>query len=94
MKIFLRLTKSLALLNKGQKETVLFLTDSCSVAEFIDFLDNTMPGLKNTVLNQSSDISDGINLYVNGKNIRSLAGTGTLLAEGDTVGIIPAAAAG
>jgi molybdopterin synthase sulfur carrier subunit len=94
MKINLRLTKALTRLNNGQKESVIFLSDNCSMAKFIDHLDKTLPGLKNTVLTQSGDIADGMNIYINGDNIRSRAGTATLLSDGDTVGIIPAAAAG
>jgi molybdopterin synthase sulfur carrier subunit len=94
MKIFLRLTKALALLNKGQKEAVIVLEDNSTIAEFIDLLDRTLPGFKDMVLNPDTGISDSINMYVNGENIRSLAGTGTLLSDGDHVGIIPAAAAG
>lgn len=94
MRIFLRLTKALALLNKGQKEAVIVLEDNSTMAEFIDLLDRTLPGLKDTVLNPDTGIADGINIYVNGENIRSLAGTGTLLSDGDHVGVIPAAAAG
>ena len=94
MKITLRLTKTLAMLNKEQKEAIIVLEGNCSMAGLITLLDETMPGLKNAVLNQDASIADGINIYVNGENIRSLEGTGTILSDGDRVGVIPAAAAG
>ncbi len=94
MDITLRLTKALARLNNGQKEAMISLPDNCSMAKFIIHIDKAMPGSKDMVLNPNGNIADGINIYVNGNNIRSLAGTDTLLSDGDTVGIIPAAAAG
>ncbi|MFA5906068.1 MAG: MoaD/ThiS family protein [Desulfobacula sp.] len=94
MDITLRLTKFLARLNNGQKESVISLLDNSSVAQFINHLDRTMPGLKDTILNPDGDIADSINIYINGDNIRSGAGTATLLSDGNTVAIIPAAAAG
>jgi len=77
MRIFLRLTKVLALLNKGEKEAVIVLEDDSTMADFIDLLDRTLPGFKETVLNPNTGIADSINIYVNGENkgyLTSLAG--------------------
>jgi molybdopterin synthase sulfur carrier subunit len=94
MDITLRLTKSLALLNKGQKDAVRTLEEGCDMAGLIDLLDTEMSGIKAMLLNETGEISESINIYINGENIRYLQGTGSLLSNGDHVGIIPAAAAG
>ncbi|MCK5836254.1 MAG: MoaD/ThiS family protein [Desulfobacula sp.] len=94
MDITLRLTKSLARLNKGQKDAVCSLEEGCDMAGLIDLLDTEMSGIKAEILNETGEISESINIYINGENIRYLQGTGSLLSNGDHIGIIPAAAAG
>jgi molybdopterin synthase sulfur carrier subunit len=53
-----------------------------------------MPGIQAELLNKNKNISDSINIYVNGENIRYLEGIQTILSDKDQVSIIPAAAAG
>ncbi|WP_300457780.1 MoaD/ThiS family protein [Desulfobacula sp.] len=94
MEITLRLTKALARLNKGQKDAVRTLEEGCDMAGLINLLEKDMAGIKATLLNETGEISESINIYINGENIRYLQGTRSPLSNGDHVGIIPAAAAG
>lgn len=94
MEITIRLTKVLATMNNGEKEACYSLADGCDIARLIDILDKDMSGIKTTLLDKNSDIENSINIYVNGENIRYLQGTGTVLSDGNTISIIPAAAAG
>jgi molybdopterin synthase sulfur carrier subunit len=57
-------------------------------------LESGMPGIQAELLNKNKNISDSINIYVNGENIRYLEGIQTILSDKDQVSIIPAAAAG
>ncbi len=94
MDITIRLTKSLARLNNDQKDAVRSIAEDCDMARLIELLDEDMSGIKAALLDEIGDIDDSINIYVNGENIRYLQGTGTVLTDGDHIGIIPAAAAG
>lgn len=94
MEISLRLTKVFAQLNNGKKNAVYSLKDDSNMKDLIDRLEADMPGIKKDLLEDSMEILDSINIYINGENIRYLKGVETLLSNGDQVGIIPAAAAG
>lgn len=94
MDIYLRLTKSLAIFNHGQKEAVIRLEDGSTVDGLIVLAEQSLPGLKEAVLTLDGSLLDSVNMYVNGENIRSAKGLATPLCHKDTVSIIPAAAAG
>jgi molybdopterin synthase sulfur carrier subunit len=94
MEITVGLTKALAHLNSGRKEAVQTMPDESHIAELIDVLEMAMPGIRSLVFGPAGAIADSINIYVNGDNIRYLQGAETILADGDKVNIIPAAAAG
>lgn len=70
------------------------MPDGGSIAHLIDVLDMEMPGIRSAVFDSAGAIADSINIYVKGENIRYLQGVETILADGDQVSIIPAAAAG
>jgi adenylyltransferase/sulfurtransferase len=65
-----------------------------SVAEVIDNLDAKFPGFRNLCCDESGAIPAHINIYVNNREISSLEGTATKLANGDQVAVIPALAGG
>jgi sulfur-carrier protein len=94
MEIIIGLTQALTHLNSGQKETTQTIPEGSNIAIFFDSIEQKLPGIKAIVFNSEGEISDSINIYVNGDNIRYLHGVGTILADKDKVNIIPAAAAG
>jgi len=94
MEITLRLPKSLSHLNNDIKKLKYHLDFPCNLSEFITMLESGMPGIQAELLNKNKNISDSINIYVNGENIRYLEGIQTILSDKDQVSIIPAAAAG
>lgn len=66
-----------------------------TIESMLTDLDGQFPGIQAIVVcPDRMDIVDGINVYVNGDNVRYLQGTRTPLKPGDVVQIIPAAAAG
>ncbi|MFH0727512.1 MAG: MoaD/ThiS family protein [Pseudomonadota bacterium] len=94
MEITVGLTKALVHLNSGRKEVIQTMPDESRIAHLMDVLEAAMPGIKSMVFDSVGAIADSINIYVNGDNIRYLKGVDTILADGDKVNIIPAAAAG
>jgi len=68
--------------------------DASTVQEALQKLDGLFPGLKAFILNESSELRRYVNVFVNGKDIRSGDGTATKLKEGDQVRIVPAVAGG
>ena len=68
--------------------------DASTVQETLQKLDGLFPGLKAFILNESSELRRYVNVFVNGKDIRSGDGIMTKLKEGDRVRIVPAVAGG
>jgi sulfur-carrier protein len=68
--------------------------DASTVQETLEKLDGLFPGLKAFILNESSELRRYVNVFVNGKDIRSGEGIMTKLKEGDRVRIVPAVAGG
>ena len=68
--------------------------DASTVQETLQKLDTLFPGLKAFILNESSELRRYVNVFVNGKDIRSGDGIMTKLREGDHIRIVPAVAGG
>lgn len=72
-------------------------TIECSgtnVAELIDQLESSCPGIKARLCDESGKPRRFLNFYVNDEDIRFLEGTDTVLTDGDKVSIVPAVAGG
>jgi molybdopterin synthase sulfur carrier subunit len=65
-----------------------------SVGSLLDELEKSYDGLKGLVRDDSGEVHDHVNIYVNNEAIESLQGLGTPLRDGDEVAIIPALAGG
>ena len=65
-----------------------------SVRELLDGLEGRFPGIKAEVCDERGAVRSYINTFVNGTEIRQLAGLDTPLADDDDVSIIPAMAGG
>jgi adenylyltransferase/sulfurtransferase len=65
-----------------------------NVAELLVNLDEKFPGFRNLCYDDRGVIPAHINIYVNSKEISTLDGAETRLAEGDQVAVIPALAGG
>ncbi len=89
-----KLATALARYTENQKVIGCRLTENQDLNALLDNLDGRFTGLRAVICNDGSDIVDGINVYVNGDNVRYLQGLQTPLKNGDVINIIPAAAAG
>jgi len=89
--IKVRIPTPLRPLTRGQGEIE---AKASSVAEMIDNLNATHPGLKDRLCDEKGELRRFVNIYVNEEDIRFLKGKHTSLKDGDEVSIVPAIAGG
>ncbi|NJR39257.1 MAG: MoaD/ThiS family protein [Leptolyngbyaceae cyanobacterium CSU_1_4] len=65
-----------------------------SIAELIESLEHSFPGIKARLCDEQGQLRRFINFYVNSEDIRFLEGQNTPLTPGDEVSIVPAVAGG
>jgi sulfur-carrier protein len=65
-----------------------------SIADLLNQLDATYPGIKARLCDDSGELRRFVNIYVNEEDIRFLKGKETALKTGDEVSIVPAIAGG
>ncbi|MDC0836052.1 hypothetical protein CKA32_005417 [Geitlerinema sp. FC II] len=65
-----------------------------TVAELIDALEESYPGIKARLCDDAGKPRRFLNFYVNSEDIRFLDNTETSLNDGDEVSIVPAVAGG
>lgn len=68
--------------------------DGNNIAELLDALEASCPGVKARLCDESGQLRRFLNFYVNDEDIRFLDNTSTLLKDGDQVSIVPAVAGG
>ncbi len=64
------------------------------LSQCIEALESSYPGLKERLCDESGELRRFVNVYVNGEDVRFLAGLSTPLKAGDEVSIVPAVAGG
>ena len=95
MEVTIRLTKAFAMrFTENNKVIALKLEGKHSLVSLIDELGKKYPGFQTALQGKDGKIVDGINIYVNGENVRYLKALNEPLKEGDVINIIPAVAAG
>ena len=65
-----------------------------TLAELIDDLENSHPGIKERLVDESGTLRRFVNVYLGDEDVRFLDGIETRVAEGGSVSIIPAVAGG
>lgn len=65
-----------------------------TVRELVAALVTRYPSLKQQLLDDGGDLNRFVNVYVNGQDVRYLAGLDTPVAERDEVRLLPAMAGG
>ena len=68
--------------------------DAASVREALSALGAAHEGLLARVLSPDGELRQFVNVFVGNRNVRSLGGLSTTLADGDVVAIVPAVAGG
>jgi MoaD family protein len=75
----------------GQKELDL---EGSTVGEVIERLVGQFPSLRDQLLTGDGDLNRFVNVYVNGQDVRYLAGLGTAVEPRDEIRLLPAMAGG
>jgi molybdopterin synthase sulfur carrier subunit len=91
MSMLVRIPTPLRSVTKGSAEVQ---GNGATVADLIDDLDRSYPGLKERLIDDGGDLRRFVNIYVNQEDIRFLQGKKTVLKDGDEVSIVPAIAGG
>ena len=91
MPVRVRVPTPLRRLTREQPEVTIQAT---SVAQAIDALDATYPGLGERLREENGELRRFVNLYLNGEDVRFLAGVDTPIKDGDELSIVPAMAGG
>jgi len=81
-------------LQKFTNNQAKFECSADSVDNLISVLEVQCPGIKSRLCNESGQIRQFVNFYVNSEDIRFLDGAQTSLQDGDEVSIVPAVAGG
>lgn len=91
MSVTVKIPAPLRRLTEGQREVS---TEAATVAECLEWLGTSYPGLKDRLCEEDGSVRRFINIYVRGEDIRFGDGLATSLREGDDVAIVPAASGG
>jgi molybdopterin synthase sulfur carrier subunit len=81
-------------LRKLTNELDIVSVDGGTLGAAIDGLESSYPGLKERICDEQCEIRRFVNIYINGEDVRFLAGLRTALKAGDEVSIVPAVAGG
>jgi MoaD family protein len=65
-----------------------------SVGDALDELARRYPNLRQHLFSESGELRSFVNVYLNDANVRDLRGAETVVAEGDTLTIVPSIAGG
>lgn len=91
MSVLVRIPSPLRRLSDGQDTLQLA---GASLQECLDALEAHFPGFSERLRDEHGEIRRFVNIYVNGEDVRFLAGLATPLQAGDEVSIVPAMAGG
>ena len=91
MSVNVRIPAPLRRLTDGQDKVNV---DGNTVNEAVSSLDQKYPGFKERLCDESGELRNFVNLYVNGEDIRFLEGLSTPIESGDELSVVPAVAGG
>ena len=81
-------------LRKLTQEREVVEVSGANVAEVIEQLDKSYPGLKERICDEQGNIRRFVNVFLNDEDIRFLDEKATRVSEGDEISIVPAIAGG
>lgn len=91
MKVAVRIPTPLRRLSGG---AAIVETGGENIRTMIDELEARYPGFQERLYDENNHLRRFVNIYVNGEDVRFLAGLETGLQDGDDVSIVPAIAGG
>ena len=91
MSVVVRIPTPLQKLTGNQGEVRL---EGNTLAEIIDALEATYPGIKERLCEEDGRLRRFVNIYVNEEDARFMDGLDTAVKDGDEISIVPAIAGG
>jgi len=68
--------------------------DGATLGDIVGSLETQFPGIKERLCDDSGEIRNFVNVYVNGEDVRFLQGLESQTNSGDEISIVPAVAGG
>lgn len=81
-------------LQKLTRDQAVIDCEGGTIKELLNALEDSCPGIKARLCDDSGELRRFVNFYVNSEDIRFLEGANTPLKDGDEVSIVPAIAGG
>ena len=91
MSVTVRIPTPLRRLTNGQDKVSV---EGATLGEIVGSLETQFPGIKERLCDESGEIRNFVNVYVNGEDVRFLEGLNSQTKSGDEISIVPAVAGG
>jgi molybdopterin synthase sulfur carrier subunit len=91
MSVTVRIPTPLRRLTDGQDKVSV---DGATLGDIVGSLETQFPGIKERLCDESGEIRNFVNVYVNGEDVRFLEGLNSETKSGDEISIVPAVAGG
>ncbi|MBM3933898.1 MAG: MoaD/ThiS family protein [SAR202 cluster bacterium] len=91
MSVMVRIPTPLRRITKGQDKV---RVEGDTLQKVISSLETQYPGIKERLCDDTGNLRNFVNIYVNGEDVRFLQGINTGLKAGDEVSVVPAVAGG
>ncbi len=91
MSVLVRIPTPMRRITGGQGQVEM---EPGALNQLVDRLEESYPGFKARLLDESGELHYFVNIYVNGEDVHFLQGLETATKSGDEVSIVPAVAGG
>ena len=91
MSVTVRIPTPLRRLTNGQDKVSV---DGATLGDIVGSLETQFPGIKERLCDESGEIRNFVNVYVNGEDVRFLQGLNSQTKSGDEISVVPAVAGG
>ena len=91
MTVMVRIPTPLRRITNGQDKVN---ADGDTLNDVIDVLESDYPGIKERLCDETGQLRNFVNVYVNGEDVRFMDGLGTTTSSGDEISVVPAVAGG
>ena len=91
MSVTVRIPRPLRRLTNDLDKTTV---DGDTLGEVVEAINVQFPGIKDRICDESGDLRNFVNVYINGEDVRFLNGLDTVTNPDDEISIVPAVAGG
>ena len=91
MSVMVRIPTPLRRLTNGQDKVSV---EGQSLGDVVGALEDQFPGIKERLCDETGELRNFVNVYVNGEDVRFLEGLKTETKAGDEISVVPAVAGG